>query len=125
MAAPAVLAADNAPLTGSQFHAAYCAGFYAARQQALGDECFEAAAGWENQCSADEHLKDQYLAFLAQEQSMSNEATGPAIVSGQMDYKQCISEEAARLLACQKQGAQAGACKTSAPACERLSQCEE
>ena len=134
-AAPAVLAADDAPLTDSEVRAAYCAGFHQALEAAIGDVCFEAAAGWENGCSADKREENRWLAELTAEQSITKAGVGDAIVSGQNAYKQCISEAAssaglAQASECRKHyaGQQLTNCMESGPAeptCERLHQCDD
>jgi hypothetical protein len=134
-AAPAVLAADSVSLTDGERHAAYCAGFHQAQEMALGDECFDAKAGWENTCSADTRQESRWLAELTAEQSLYKAGVGDAIVSGQNAYKQCISEAAsdaglAQASECRKHytGQQLTACMESGPAaptCERLRACDE
>jgi hypothetical protein len=133
--APRVLAADSASLTDSERHAAYCAGFHQAQEAALGDECFDAKAGWENTCSADTRQESRWLAELTAEQSLYKAGVGDAIVSGQNAYKQCISEAAsdaglAQTSECRKHytGQQLTACMESGPAaptCERLRACDD
>ena len=111
LAAPAVLAADNIPLTDDQFRAAYCAGYADAVEQAIGDTCIDANAGWENACSPVKRQKERGLALLTAENAINNPAVGPAIASGLSDYRQCITHMSS-----------AGA---TAPACVRLAKCEE
>lgn len=104
LAAPAVLAADDAP--DPELHAAYCYGAHLALEQFVGDVCIEAGGGWENECSPDVRQRDGLLAYLRGRPSFNSAAFGTAVRSGQQDFKQCGQ-------------ADAGA------ACERLRQCEE
>lgn len=130
-----VWAAGNASLTDSEFHAAYCAGFHQAQEAALGDVCFDAEAGFENECSADTRQESRRLAELTAQQSIHKAGVGDAIVSGQNAYRQCISEAAsgaglAQTSECRKRytGQQLTVCMESAPAeptCERLRECDD
>ena len=134
-AGPAVLAADSAPLTDSELHAAYCAGFHQARERYLGDVCFDAKAGWENECSADAREESRLLAELAAEQSIYKAGIGNAIVSGQNAFRQCINEATsdaglAQASECKKHyaGQQLAMCTESGPAeptCESLRGCDD
>lgn len=111
MAAPAVLAADNVPLTEDQFRAAYCAGYADAEEQAYGDQCFEADAGWENACSPIKRRKERLLASLTAQNAINNPGVGPAIAAGLADYRQCINQMSSG--------------GPTAPACARLTQCDD
>jgi hypothetical protein len=110
IAAPAVLAADNPPLTDTELHAAYCAGAHQAHEAELGDVCIEARAGTQNACSADIGEESRLLAALTAEQSITKAGVGEAIVSGQNGYKQCISEAASG---------------PAQPTCKRLRDCDD
>jgi hypothetical protein len=134
-AAPMALAADNAPPTDSEIHAAYCAGYHQAHEKDLGDVCFDATAGWENECTADKRLESRELAALGADQSIYKPGVGSAIVAGQSAYRQCLGEAAsdaglAQAAECRKHytGQQLTACMEAAPAeptCEKLRACDE
>ena len=109
MAAPTVLAADDAPLTDDQFRAAYCSGYAEAVEQAIGDTCIDANAGWENSCSTVIRQKERGLALLTAENAINNPGVGPAIALGLSDYRQCITQVSSG----------------GAAACARLTRCQE
>jgi hypothetical protein len=133
--APAALAADNTPPTDSEIHAAYCAGYHEAHEKDLGDVCFDASAGWENECTADKRQESRELSELGADQSIYKPGVGSAIVAGQNGYRQCLGEAAsaagvAQAAECRKRytGQQLTACMESAPAeptCEILRACDE
>lgn len=133
IAMPAALAADDTLSTVPELHPAYCAGYFDAQEQIIGDTCIDAdaVAGWENGCYPTARRKQSFLA----QQSKANPRNDVARLAGYNDYQQCHSEVytkagVAQTLDCQKRftGKQLDICIMSGPAtptCKRLLTCDE
>jgi hypothetical protein len=133
MTAPSAVAADDTLATAPELHPAYCAGYYDAQEQTIGDTCIDAdaVAGWENGCWETARRKSNFLG----RQSIGNPRNDVARLAGYNDYQQCRSEVytkagVAQTLECQKRftGKPLDACIMSGPAtptCKRLLQCDE
>ena len=133
MAASGALAADDTLATSPELHPAYCAGYFDAQEQIIGDTCIDADAdaGFENGCYETARRKKNFLG----QQSIGNPRNGVARQAGYTDYQQCRDEVytkagVAQTLECQKHltGKQLDVCIMSGPAtptCKRLLQCDE
>jgi hypothetical protein len=133
MAATSAAAADDTLATDPALHPAYCAGYYDAQEQIIGDTCIdaEAVAGWENGCYPTARRKNYFLG----RQSIGNPRNDAARQAGYNAYQQCRDEVSAKAgvaqtLDCQKRftGKQLDVCIMAGPAtptCRRLLQCDE
>jgi hypothetical protein len=133
LAVPGALAADDTLSTDPELHPAYCAGYYDAQEETIGDTCIDAdaVAGWENGCYDVARHKSNFLG----KQSVGNPRNGVAMQAGYNDYHQCRDEVyskagIAQTLECQKHftGRQLNLCISSGPAtpaCSRLLQCND
>jgi hypothetical protein len=133
IAAPAALAADDTLAMAPELHPAYCAGYYDAQEQVIGDTCIdaEAVAGWENGCYPTARRKQSFVA----RQSKGDPRNDAARQAGYAAYQQCRDEVytragVAQTLDCQKRftGKQLDACIMSGPAtptCKQLMTCDE
>ena len=133
MAASGALAADDTLATSPELHPAYCAGYFDAQEQIIGDTCIDADAdaGFENGCYETARRKKTFVG----QQSIGNPRNDVARQAGYNDYQQCRSEVytkagVAQTLECQKHltGKQLDVCIMSGPAtpsCQRLLQCDE